>query len=181
MIFIFLSIYKLIFSSSAAATPVTASASSGKGGGMIDLQGLSTFVKYGSEILFGFIPRKLLDLAKKVGKPANELPVKILASAKNSTEMRTLLLDTYQMISNDLIEAHKQYRIKEHKFEKDRLIHGSLSEQKQQELENNKKLYEKLLSVITTLSECTGENIPELKVRRLIRFCAFLMFLIVPS
>ena len=136
-----------------------------KGTGLVDLQGLSTFVKYGSEVLMGFPSRKVLDLAKKIGRPSQELPIKLLASSKNASEMKALLLETYQMVSTDLIDAHHQYRIKEHKFEKDRLIHGSLSEQKQQELETAKKLYEKLLSVVTTLAESIGEDVPELKVR----------------
>ena len=140
---------------------------------MIDLQGLSTFVKYASEILLGFPPKKLLDIMKKIPSlpktsvASSDLPIKLLSSPKTSSEMKTMLLETFQTICHDLVEAHKQFRVKEAKFEKDRLLHGSLTEQKQIEFDNSKKLYEKLLSVATSLAEAIGEPIPELKVNDL--------------
>jgi hypothetical protein len=145
---------------------------SGPGRGAIDIQGLSTFVKYGSEILLGFPPKKLSDIMKKIpslpksATTSADLPIKLLASPAKSTEMKALLMETFQTICNDLVEAHKQFRTKEMKFEKDRLLHGTLTEQKQQEYDSSKKLYEKLLSVATSLSESIGEPIPELKVSK---------------
>jgi regulator of nonsense transcripts 2 len=92
--------------------------------------------------------------------------VKQLASLPRSTEMKLLLSETYITICNDLVEAHKQYRHKEAKAEKDRLIHGSLTDQKQSEYDYSKKLFEKLLSVATSLSECMNEDLPELKIEK---------------
>lgn len=133
--------------------------------GNLDILSLSTFVKYGNEILLGLLSRKYIDLAVKAHKPLSEMPIKLLASLKNANEMKMLIMNTYEQVSIDLVEAHKEYRTKEIKAEKDKLIHGNLSDTKQTELDQLKKLYERLLSVVTTLSESLGEKMPELIVR----------------
>lgn len=129
-----------------------------------DLQGLTVFVKYGSEYLLGYVPKKIQEIANKAEKSMEELPVKLLASSKHAADMRMLLSETYDKLCEHLIKAHKDYRIKEVKYEKDKLIHGQLNDSKQQEYENCKKLYERFLSIVTTLSECTTEKMPELVV-----------------
>jgi hypothetical protein len=130
----------------------------------VDLQGIGTLVKYGSETVFGYKSRKLLDLAAKAGKKVESLPVKVLTSAKVQEDLRSALQDCYQQLCTDLDAAHKAYRAREVKMEKDRLIHGSITEQKQTEFDNAKKLYEKLLSIVTTLSECMVQDMPVLEV-----------------
>ena len=130
----------------------------------MDLQSLGTLVKYGSEVLFGYVPRKLADLASKAGQKVEEMPVKLIAAVKVATELRTMLDDTYQQLSTDLETAHKSYRSKETRLEKDKLIHGTITEQKQQEFDYAKKLYEKLFSIVTTLSECMACEMPTLEV-----------------
>lgn len=133
---------------------------------VMDIQSLSTFVKYGSEVLMGFIPRKYIDLAAKAEKPIEDIPLKILASARVTEEMKLLISETFEKLSTDMVKAHSEYRKKELKAEKDGLIHGSLTEQKQLELENSKKLFEKLFSIATTLSECMNVDMPVLKVEK---------------
>jgi hypothetical protein len=44
------------------------------------------------------------------------------------------------------------------------LIHGTITEQKQAELDGAKRLFEKLYSAVTALSEATGEEVPLLEV-----------------
>lgn len=131
----------------------------------IDLQGLGTFVKYGSEVLIGITPRKLTDLALKSGITVSELPTKTIASAKVGKDLLSLVRDSYDQLCRDLVRAHKDFRTRESRIEKDRLIHGTIIEQKQQEFDQAKKLYEKLLSIVTTLSECMGQEIPLLEVQ----------------
>jgi hypothetical protein len=130
----------------------------------VDLQGIGTLVKYGSETVFGYKSRKLLDLAAKAGVKVESLPVKVLTGTKVQEDLRSALQDCYQQLCADLVAAHKAYRTREVKMEKDRLIHGSITDQKQSEFDNAKKLYEKLLSIVTTLSECMVQDMPVLEV-----------------
>jgi hypothetical protein len=131
----------------------------------VDLLGLGTLVKYGSETLFGYVPKKVSDLAAKLGKKVSDMPLKVLTSDKVQEELRTTLQSTYEQLSIDLVAAHKAYRTKEAKMEKDKLIHGNITEQKQQDFDAARKLYEKLLAIVTTLSECIGHAMPVLEVR----------------
>ncbi len=130
----------------------------------MDIHSLATFAKYGSEVLMGFLPRKLAELAQKAEKPASEMPLKMLTSVKASNEMRTQIGETFEQLSADLVKYHREYHAREAKSEKDKLIHGSVSEQKAAELEQAKRLFERLLSIVTTLSECTGGAVPVLEV-----------------
>jgi hypothetical protein len=130
----------------------------------IDLLGLQTFVKYGNEVLLGFIPRRILSIAKVAGRNKNEIPVKLFASAKANAEMCVIINETYQKLSNDLLQAHKEFRSKDKKFEKDKLMHGSITEAKQLELDNAKRLFEKLHSTVVTLAECLDFDVPVLVV-----------------
>jgi hypothetical protein len=149
------------------------SAPAGGRGQPMDLPGLSTFVKYASEVLVGFVPRKLSDLAGKAGKALGDMPTKTIALPRVSNEMKQMITETFSQLSGDLVHAHKQFRSKERRTEKDRVIHGSITEQKQLELDNAKRLFEKLLSVVTSLAECLNEKIPELEVRDLLLMLKF--------
>jgi len=112
------------------------------------------------------MPKKMSELSSKLGKTASDMPIKALCSVKVQEDLRNTLSDTYRQLSEDLIAAHKAYRTKETKMEKDRLIHGSITEQKQLEFDNAKKLFEKLLSIVTTLSECIGQDMPSLEIEK---------------
>lgn len=122
-------------------------------------------VKYGSETLFAYAPRKLAELAAKTGKSLEEMPVKAIVQPKVAAELRSTLSETYQQLCGDLVVAHRSFRTKEAKMEKDKLIHGSITENKQQEFDNAKKLYEKLFSIVSTLAECMTQKIPVLEVK----------------
>ena len=41
-------------------------------------------------------------------------------------------------------------------------MHGSITEQKQVELDNAKRLYERLFTVVTSLAECMNQKMPVL-------------------
>ncbi len=131
-----------------------------------DLQGLTVFVKCGSETLLGFLPKKVIDMGNKAGKRVEELPVKLLVSGKNATEMRVLISETYEKLCELLLKSHKDFRQRESKYEKDKLIHGTISDVKQQEYDNAKRLYERYLSVVTALSEGMNEKMPELVIEK---------------
>jgi hypothetical protein len=130
----------------------------------MDIHALGTFAKYGSEVLMGYLPRKLIELAQKAEKPLSEMPLRLLTSMKACNEMRAQISDTFQQLSGDLVKYHKEYRSREAKSEKDKLIHGAITEQKQLELDQSKRIFERLLSIVTTLSESTGDAIPVLEV-----------------
>lgn len=132
---------------------------------IVDLQGFSMLVKFGAESLFGFLPKQAKEIAAKAEKTVDDIPSKLLANPKAQGILKTLLNETYDHLCTDLVKAHQDFRGKESKCEKDRLIHGNVTEQKQQEFDNAKRLYERLLSIVTTLSDATGAAVPELKVR----------------
>lgn len=140
------------------------------------MQGLGTLVKYGSETIFGYPPRKLLDLAAKTGKAPESMPVKAIVNGKVGAELRGLLSEAFASLSSDLIGAHQSYRTKETKLEKDKLIHGSITEQKQQEFDYCKKLFEKLFSIVSTLAECMAQEIPVLEVHFLLPCFVYIYF-----
>lgn len=133
-------------------------------GTKVDLQGLGTMVKYGSEALFAYVPRKMAELASKTGRTTESMPVKAIVLPKVAAELRAMLHETYQQLCGDLVVAHQSFRTKEAKMEKDKLIHGTITETKQQEFDNAKKLYEKLFSIVSTLAECISQEMPALEV-----------------
>jgi regulator of nonsense transcripts 2 len=128
----------------------------------MDLLGLGTFVKYASELLLGYVPRRVMSLARVAMKSSDAIPTKQLASARVSNELRAMVNEVFSQLTNDLVKAHRDLRSKEKRFEKDRLLHGSITEQKQAELDANKKLFERLHSTVVQLAECMNEEIPEL-------------------
>jgi hypothetical protein len=131
-----------------------------------DLQGLTIFVKCGSETLLGYLPKKVIDMGNKAGRRVEDLPVKLLVSMKNITEMRTLVNETYEKLCDLLLKSHKEFRQRESKYEKDKLIHGNVTEVKQQEYDQAKRAYERYLSVVTALSEGMNEKMPELVIEK---------------
>ena len=57
----------------------------------MDLQGVSTFVKYGSEVLMGFTSKKVCDLAAKAGRPVESMPSKTIALTKVVNELKMMV------------------------------------------------------------------------------------------
>jgi hypothetical protein len=92
------------------------------------------------------------------------MPVKTIASQKARSEMSHDVSGVYEQLCTDLVKAHKDYKSRERRAEKDKLIHGSLSEQKQSELDNAQRLFEKLFSAVSGLSEAMGKDMPTLEV-----------------
>lgn len=119
-------------------------------------------MKYGSEVLMGFMSKKVCDLAAKAGRPVESLPSKTIASTKAVNELKMMISDTFNQLCEDLVKAHKQFRNKESRSEKDKAMHGSITEQKQVELDNAKRLYERLFAVVTSLAECMNQKMPVL-------------------
>lgn len=71
----------------------------------------------------------------------------------------------YQQLTVDLAKAHRDFKSREKRNEKDKLIHGTISDQKQAELEGAKRLFEKLFAAVSGLADATGGEMPVLRVR----------------
>ena len=138
--------------------------SSTKANGAIDLSALVTYVKYGAEMLMGYIPRRLQLMAQQAGKTESDIPSKQLVSPAISNEVKLQVSQATDKLAKDLVAAHADVRQRENKNEKDKILHGALSEQKQTEFDYATRLYEKLLSSLTSIQEATGlDLLPELK------------------
>lgn len=146
----------------------------------MDLQSLGTFVKYGSELLMGYVPRKIADLAANAEQSVKDMPVKRFTAPGAAAEMQALLSAAYDQLCTHLVQAHKDYRSRESKVEKEKLIHGGLSEQKQQELEQAKRLFEKLLAAVTSVADCTGSAVPTLQVGNKSHYIIFIVITSMP-
>jgi hypothetical protein len=92
------------------------------------------------------------------------MPVKVLASQRALSEMKAEVSEAYQQLTKDLVKSHKDYKSRERKNEKDKMIHGSITEQKQGELDGAKRLFEKLFAAVGGLSDATGGDMPILEV-----------------
>ena len=89
--------------------------------------------------------------------------MKLLASPKAHADMSAEVLEIYEQLCQDLVKSHKDYKHRERRGEKDKLLHGSISEQKQAEMDSAKRLYEKLSAAVASLSEALGRDIPLLE------------------
>lgn len=135
-----------------------------KANGAIDLSSLVTYVKYGCEVLMGYTPRRLQVVAQQAGKTEKDIPSKILTPDAISNEIRLQVSQATDKLAADLVAAHSDVRQRENKNEKDKILHGSLSDEKQAEYDYAVRLYDKLLSSLTSLQEATGLTLlPELK------------------
>lgn len=94
----------------------------------------------------------------------SEMPIKLLASHKAHMEMSAEVSTVYQQLTLDLAKAHRDYKSRERRNEKDKLIHGSITEQKLVDLEGAKRLYEKLFAAVSGLADATGGMMPALEV-----------------
>ena len=130
----------------------------------IDLAGLTSFIKFGAEILFGYTNKKLRSLCAEAGKDIADCPLRQLTTTSMRNELRIIVSDVYSQLCADLVEAHKGLLNKKKRLEKDRVLHGTLSEAKQQELDGATRLFEKLLSAVTSISECSSQPLPALAV-----------------
>ena len=95
------------------------------------------------------------------------MPVKLLTSHKAYSEMSAEVSAVYQQLTVDLAKAHRDFKSREKRNEKDKLIHGSVSDQKQAELEGAKRLFEKLFAAVSGLADATGGEMPVLRVREI--------------
>ncbi|CAM9207771.1 unnamed protein product, partial [Ectocarpus fasciculatus] len=133
----------------------------------VDVAGLVTFVKYAAEPLLGHVSKKTLELVAAAGSAADGLHTlgvqPCIITAGTSRDLNQLVREAADNMSNDLVKAFAEFKRCEKKSEKDAVIHGSLTEQKQQELTDLRKLYEKLLSAVTSICECLDLGMPLLK------------------
>ena len=132
----------------------------------VDLVGLTSFVKYGAETVFGYASKRLVSLCQEAHRDIAEYPVSVFTSPSTQNELKMIIHEVYEQICHDLVEAHKDLIGKERRFEKDKVLHGNLSETKQNELDNTRRLFDKLMSAASSLSECTGSPLPRLQIEK---------------
>lgn len=130
----------------------------------IDLISLTAFVKFGAESIFGYTTKRMASLCAEVNRPLSEYPLKVITATSTQNELKMILSEVYEQLSRATVDAHKDMTSKDKRFEKDRVLHGSLSEAKQLELDNAKRLFEKLMAAVTSISENTGDPMPVLQV-----------------
>lgn len=132
----------------------------------IDLMGISTFVKYGSESLLGFPSKTAKSILRSVSLdqvenyPAVSLQ---LCSNEVSKELKDMVMEVWTNLNHELEKAFKDLKKKEKKADNDKLVHGTLSDQKTIELETARKLFERLFTMASTLSESLYENLSVLE------------------
>ena len=132
----------------------------------VDLVGLTSFVKYGTESVFGYTPKRIISLCQEAHRDISDFPLSSFTSPSVRNELKMIIHEVYEQLCQDLTEAHKDLMSKERRFEKDRVLHGSLSEAKQAELDTARRLFDKLMSAATSLSESTGDPLPRLQVEK---------------
>eukprot|EP01035_Chromulina_nebulosa_P017896 gene17896-23513_t len=124
---------------------------------------ISTFVKYGSETLLGLPTKTIKNLSRLSNQDINDATIARFTSNNVSVELKSMIIEIFQQVCTELVKSHKEYKKKEKKAETDRLIHGSLTDEKRLEFEAVKKNFERLYSVATGLAESLGEDIPVLE------------------
>jgi ribosome-associated translation inhibitor RaiA len=134
----------------------------------MDLSGLTVFVKYGSELFFGTLPAKVTAMLQASGEEVDDalrLSVsKQIVPPAAAADMNAQIDDAFDQLSTDLVKLYKQYKSLDAKLEKEKLVNGSLSEAKQTELDNAKRIYERILSTVTSLADCLAKEAPVLEV-----------------
>jgi regulator of nonsense transcripts 2 len=106
----------------------------------------------------------MVSLCEEADKAVVEYPLKVVASVNTQNELKMLVTEVYEQLCTATVTAHKDMVSKEKRFEKERVLHGTLNETKQLELDNSKRLFEKLISAVTSISECTGDPLPVMQV-----------------
>ena len=105
-----------------------------------------------------------MAIGKAAGVSEDNIPIHtFVSSSPLRKQMNLQMVETYNNLCDALVKAHHTYRTKEKKFEKDKSLHGSLTEEKTLELDTSKKFFEKMFSSVTTLSESIGHDVPELR------------------
>lgn len=99
------------------------------------------------------------------------MPIKLLVSSRAHAEMSAEVSAVYQQLTSDLVKAHRDYKLREKRNEKDKLIHGSIADHKQAELDGAKRLFEKLFAAVSGLADATGGEMPVLEVSPIDQCC----------
>ncbi len=73
--------------------------------------------------------------------------------------------EAYSQLCSDLVKWHQQQQVVEKRMEKERMIQGgTLTEAKQTELDQTKRIYERILACVTALAESLFLDVPVLEV-----------------
>ncbi|CAN0445823.1 unnamed protein product, partial [Hapterophycus canaliculatus] len=75
---------------------------------------------------------------------------------------RSLVDGVFDSLCSHLERGHEQLGRLEKKMEKDRLTNGSLTEEKEKNLEESRKAYETLLGNVTSLASSLNRDMPPL-------------------
>ncbi|CAM9672004.1 unnamed protein product, partial [Choristocarpus tenellus] len=75
---------------------------------------------------------------------------------------RSLVEGVYESISQHLESSHQSLRRLERRMDRDRLTNGTLTEDKEKNLEESRKAYETLLANVVSLSSSLNRDMPDL-------------------
>jgi hypothetical protein len=113
----------------------------------LDVNLFVTYVKFGGEDLLGVQSRKgrlLYERAAAANGPPYEPSTLVEADVKAAMQVRARA--AFEGLCRELLATHKARQAAERRAERDRLLHGSLTDEKEKALEEQKKACDKLLA-----------------------------------
>lgn len=129
--------------------------------GNIDLISLQIFLKYGGQSILGIPSKACRDLANECGISVKEIPFACFSSTDIQSSIITPILEIFNYLVNETQKLTRELSRQERRMEKSRLLHGSLIESKQQELDTLVKNKERYLSSATIFAEALGRDLPD--------------------
>ncbi|KAG5175188.1 armadillo-type protein [Tribonema minus] len=124
-----------------------------------DVSLVVAFAKHAGQELAGIVPRRSGRLAVFQRSSQERLRV---VSAEGQALFLGVLQGVLRRLRGHLVTAHKALQKLERRMEKDRLLCGSLTEEKERNLELSAGAYNKLLSNVVALSDALDEDMPDL-------------------
>eukprot|EP00752_Nemacystus_decipiens_P014194 g12623.t1 len=126
-----------------------------------DVTVLAGFVRAAGEDMVGVLQRKTVNIIKLAGE-MGKLEREPIVDAEVKARLRSMVDGVFSALSTHLERGHEQLGRLEQKMEKDRLTNGSLTEDKEKNLEESRKAYEALLGNVTSLASSLNRDMPQL-------------------
>ncbi|XP_058812467.1 regulator of nonsense transcripts 2 [Topomyia yanbarensis] len=120
-----------------------------------------SFCRHLGDEYAGLIPKRMQELAKKF---SISVPSSTLLPPDKQNNLRNLLKDYYQTLSEHLKNEHKQLQYAEKSRRRMLESKGEVSNDKKEQIEMLQNNYEKLFSSTQTMADLLNESLPELAV-----------------
>ncbi|XP_058442844.1 regulator of nonsense transcripts 2 [Malaya genurostris] len=120
-----------------------------------------SFCRHLGDEYAGLIPKRMQESAKKYSLT---IPGSTLLPPDKQNNLRNLLKDYYQTLSEHLKNEHRQLQYAEKSKRRMLESKGEVSNDKKEQIEMLQNNYEKLLSFTQTLADLLNESLPELTV-----------------